>query len=169
MLEQIKFVIDKFKELEVKSVLNIGYRHDSDRSIQNYIESIGGEFSVLEVWGDNCRDIFKFVKTVHHIDVKNIDLIEFNYDAVIWLHGPEHITWFDFLNINGDIERKAKKIVIYQMPIGEHPQGSLDGNPFEEHISVLNPEMFARYGYDIAIHKNENENTFSAYTEDQYA
>lgn len=171
---QTKFLLDAIKKYDLKSILNIGFRHDSDPTIRNVIKEKKGTFSVLEVWEPNCKDMIKFnsVDEVICADVRNIsDNISKKYDAVFWLHGPEHIHWNEFLNCREKIESVALKIVVYQSPIGEDPQGSLYGNPYENHVESLVPEQFENLGYNIVLHDGskvgdysflDGERTFSA-------
>ena len=48
-------MLDNLLKNGIKNVLNIGYRHDSDKTVQNILEASGIEFSVLEVYGPNCE------------------------------------------------------------------------------------------------------------------
>lgn len=162
---QTKFVIDKIQQHNIKRVLNIGFRDGSDLTVRNFIKSLGGEFHVLEVWKPNCDVLTKngVVDKVICEDVRNINnsIKENEYDAVFWLHGPEHITWDDFLNCKERIDSIATKLVIYQAPIGEHPQDELYGNPFEKHVTSLEPEMFLSLGYDIILHNGSGVGSYA--------
>lgn len=164
MNTQIKFIIDSIIKYDIKSVLNVGYRISSDRNIENYCLSNGVEWSVMEVFEPNCRDLRNYGHNyqIYNLDVKDIELIEREWEMILWLHGPEHVIWDSFLMIRKSIELKSKKITIYQAPIGEYPQDAIYGNIYEKHLSTLYPKMFEELGYDIFLHKNENENTFSA-------
>lgn len=164
MNEQTKFVLDNLLKNNIKTVLNIGYRYDSDKTIQNLLENSGIDFSVLEVYTPNCdhMKINNTCKEIFNIDVREIDKIEKNFDAIVWLHGPEHIYWKEFLETRKKIELKANTIVIYQAPIGECPQDEIYGNSFEKHVEVLYPEMFKEIGYETYSHDKNGEFTFSA-------
>lgn len=175
---QTKFVIEKLKQHNAKKVLNIGFRYNSDLTIRDFVKSSGGEFHALEIWEANCKDMTdrKTVDRVIHGDAQKIaELVEENeYDAIIWLHGPEHIYWDEFLACRDDIERCASKLIIYQAPIGEDEQGALYENPYEEHVQELEPNMFGDIGYTITLHNGGRshdydqcigERTFSAYVE----
>lgn len=163
MLEQIKFAIQKLYETDSKSLLVIGMRHDSLMDIPNYMKSKGAAFSVLEVWEPNVNDLRQsnFADEVFLGDARKIsEVIDKKYDAVFWLHGPEHIHWDEFLECRDDIESIATKLVMYQAPIGHYPQGHLHNNPYEEHVSTLTPDMFEELGYNV---QSNLENTFAAY------
>ncbi len=161
---QTRFIFDKIiNDDNIRSVLNIGYRHTSDPTIKNACESKGKTFTVLEVFPDNCNLMRRYgIDTIEMnvLDIKNLDR---TFDAVIWLHGPEHISWVDFDKCRKDIESKAKQIVIYQAPIGEYPQDELYGNPYEKHISTLYSSMFEELGYSVFDHTENGERTFSAW------
>jgi len=59
MNNQTKFVIDQISKSQSKSVLNIGYRYDSDRTIQKFCEQNKIEWNVLEIWKENCDFLIK--------------------------------------------------------------------------------------------------------------
>ena len=164
MNEQTKFVIEKLNNPEIQTVLNIGYRFDSDTTIQHYIETSGRNFYVLEAWKDNCDQLISknICKRVYCGDCRYIETIDRTFDAIIWLHGPEHITWQEFLQCRLSIEKLANKLVIYQTPIGDCPQGELYQNPYEKHVETLQPYMFEQLGYKIFLHNKNGEFTFSA-------
>jgi len=170
---QTRFVLDELAQEGIKSVLNIGFRYDSDKTVRDSVHSRGGTFSVLEAYGPNCADmrIKNTADTVYEKDVRNIAELDAEWDAIIWLHGPEHVYWNEFVEIREEIEKKAKKLVLYQAPIGEYPQDALYGNPYEKHVEALTPEMFWHLGYEIVVHNGkkthaydfvEGELTFSA-------
>jgi hypothetical protein len=175
---QTKFILDKIKQFNIKKLLNIGFRYDSDCVIRDFIRSVGGEFHVLEIWEPNC-DLMVTKRTADKVingDARNIsDLIcENEYEAIIWLHGPEHISWGDFINCKNKIENCATKLVIYQAPIGPDEQGEMYNNPYELHVETLYPNMFKDLGYEVMLHDGSNidhynqcfgERTFSAFIE----
>lgn len=165
MNTQIKFVIDKISELNVSSVLNVGYRNDSDTHIQNYCKQNNIEWNVIEAYKPNCDDLKlgNHNYPIYNIDVRNILTLNKSWDMIIWLHGPEHVEWEDFKSIRNLIEKCANKSVIYQAPIGHWPQDAIYGNIYEKHLATLLPEMFEELGYQTQMHKTSNENTFSAY------
>jgi hypothetical protein len=167
MNKQTAFVIEKLSSPDIKTVLNIGYRFDSDTTIQKFVENNGKKFYALEVWKENCDQLIAkgVCKNIYCCDCRNIDSIKKNFDAIIWLHGPEHIKWEEFLIAREKIENKAKKLVIYQAPIGNYPQGAIYNNPFECHVETLYPNMFSELGYQIKMHNTGGEFTFSAYLE----
>ena len=166
MNNQTKFVYDKIiKNPQIKSILNIGFRNDSDLTLLNYAYSENKKWKVLEIFQPNVDSMLKSGIDAICMDVLNIDQLEEHYDAIIWLHGPEHITWEQFLDVRNKIEEKTNNITIYQAPIGEYPQDELYGNVYEKHVSVLYPEQFKELGYNIFDHTPEGEKTFSAWIE----
>lgn len=166
---QTKFVAEKLLSMpDVKTVLNIGYRHDSDHTLRNVLVSNGIQFSVLEVFKPNCdfMERAKISNDIINMNVKDIESLGRKFDAVIWLHGPEHVSWEEFLSVRTSIENCADKIVIYQAPTGECPQDELYSNPFERHVSTLYPEPFEQLGYKTINHdKGGKYLSFSAYIE----
>jgi len=162
---QTKFVYDKLSSNNIKTVLNIGFRDDSNKTIMNHCITTGKTWTVLEIWEQNCINMAAIGIDVINADVRQISKIQKTYDAIIWLHGPEHILWEEFLVCRKDIEQKANKLVIYQAPIGEYPQEELYGNPYEQHVVSLNSKMFKDLGYQTIDHIENGERTFSAFIE----
>lgn len=165
MNEQTKFIIEKIKNNNIKSILNIGFRNDSDKTIMNYCLDNHKSWTILEAWSPNCETMKKEGLCVINDDVRNIKNLNHKYDAILWLHGPEHISWDEFLTCKNDIELKANKLVIYQAPIGEYPQDELYGNPYEKHVETLFSSMFSELGYQTIDHNKNGEKTFSAFLE----
>ena len=147
-----EFVLSKLRDKNIKSVLNIGFRHDSEKEILNFLHLNNKRFCVLEAWKENCEDIIKHntckKENVICGDCRQIDsVVEENFDAILWLHGPEHIKWDEFLITRDKIEKKANHLVVYEMPVGEYPQGALYNNPYEIHVQTLLPKMFEELNY----------------------
>lgn len=169
MNEQTSFVIDKLcNNNSIKTVLNIGFRSNSDRALKSALENRGKVFSVLEAFKQNCIEMQKdgSFSEVICADVRNIgNVLGHKYDAIIWLHGPEHLVWEEFLAVRKDIEDKANRLVIYQAPIGPYPQDDLYGNTYEIHKAVLRAEMFEELGYKTKNHNKGGEFTLSAWLE----
>ena len=167
MNNQTRFVLSKIIQTNSKSVLNIGYRHDSDQTIQKFCEINNVDWHVLEIWKENCDFLVKnnICSNIYNEDVKNIKKINQQFDCIIWLHGPEHIPFNDFLNIRSDIENCANKIVIYQAPEGYYYQDELYNNPYEKHVQTLNEKMFSDLGYKTNNFCSLGESTFSAWIE----
>lgn len=166
MNNQTKLVYDKIiKNENIKTILNIGFRNDSDFTLLNYAYSENKKWKILEIFQPNVDNMVKLGLDAICMDVLNIDQLEENFDAIIWLHGPEHITWDQFLEVRTKIENKSNVITIYQAPVGEYPQDEMYGNIYEKHVSVLHPDLFKNLGYEVHNHTEEGEKTFSAWIE----
>ena len=164
MNNQTQFVYDMvIKNPKINSILNIGYRLDSDPTIMNYAKEAKKKWYVLEIYRPNADELIKNRISTYCMDVMDIDKIDKTFDAIVWLHGPEHITWEQFLEVRNKIEEKSKYLTIYQAPIGIYPQGELYNNPFERHITTLYPEMFADLGCKTESYEEYGEKTFSAW------
>ena len=166
---QTKFIMDELAVPKIKTVLNIGYRISSDHTIMKHVTSMNKAWTVLEVWKENCDYMRSAGLDVIEADVREIKNIARRFDAVIWLHGPEHISWEDFLQYREDIEDKSNIITVYQCPLGNYPQDDLYGNPYERHVSTLHPHMFRDLGYEVHehvpgkdVHAHVDERTISA-------
>jgi len=167
MNKQTQFVHDLLINNEnIKSVLNIGYRYDSDQTILHACINNSKTFEVMEIYKPNC-EILKNnikIKEVYNMDIKDIKMLNKKFDAIIWLHGPEHVKWEDFLNFRQDIEDSANHLIIYQAPEGFYPQEDIYGNVYEKHIQILSEKMFKDLGYKTNNFIEFGEATFSAFT-----
>ena len=92
-----------------------------------------------------------------------LDKINKNFDAIIWLHGPEHVEWNDFLSFRKDLEGCANKIIIYQAPEGFYPQEAIYNNVYEKHVQTLTEKMFSELNYETNNFCKFGEATFSAW------
>jgi len=167
MNKQTKFIIDMIKKNNCKSILNIGYRQDSDKSIQNFCLQNSIEWNVLEIFKENC-DYLKsknICSNVFNEDARNIKKINKIFDGIIWLHGPEHVLWKDFILFKQDIEDCSNKLTIYQAPEGFYDQGCIYSNPYEKHVETLYEKMFSDLGYKTNNFCEFGEKTFSAWIE----
>ena len=163
MNKQTKFIFDNVvNDPKVFSILNIGYRDESDPTLMINTLGEGKTWTVLEVFHENCETMKKHGMDVIEMDVRDIKNIDRKFDAIIWLHGPEHIMWEEFLECRTDIENKANHLVVYQAPIGVYPQDALYDNPYEKHVSTLYSSMFSDLGYKTEEY-GIDEPTFSAW------
>lgn len=161
--DQTRFVIKSLEEIKPTRILNVGFRIDSIRIIPDWCRANDCEFEVCEPWLPNVEAMEK-EWTCHACPAFEMKNIEHKpYDVILWLHGPEHVLWDDFVANRKDLEALAKQLVIYQAPIGECPQDDIYGNPWERHVQTLRPEMFRDLGYNIVIHDKDGEWTFSAW------
>ena len=169
--EQTRFVAEKLLGNDrVKSVLNIGYRYDSDHSVREALLAAGKTFSVLEGYKPNCEAMTQNTLSkmeIFNLDVRDISKIGKHFDAIIWLHGPEHLPWEEFRDtVRHKVEAMADVFTLYQAPIGPCPQDEIYGNPFEKHQATLTGEMFRALDdgkrYEITNHDQNGEWTFSA-------
>lgn len=165
MNKQTQFVHDLIIDNpNINTILNIGYRYDSDQTILNACISNNKTFEVMEIYKPNC-DVLKNnknIKEIHNMDVKDIKMLNKKFDAIIWLHGPEHVNWEDFLVFRKDIEDSANYLVVYQAPEGFYAQENIYGNIYEKHVQTLSEKMFKDLGYKTNNFIEFGEPTFSA-------
>ena len=111
---QTRFVIEKLRKWEPRTVLNVGFRRNSRLDIKEARAEIGALFAVLEVFALNCTEILAadpkalvFCMDVRDITCARVPLV----DVILWLHGPEHIPWEDFLICRQPFELAALRPV----------------------------------------------------------
>lgn len=166
MNKQTQFVHDLIiNNPDINTILNVGYRYDSDQTILQVCVNNNKIFNVLEIYTPNCEFLKNNsnIKEIYNINVKDIKSLNKKFDAIIWLHGPEHVQWEDFLVFRKDIEDCANHLVIYQAPEGVYPQEDLYDNVYERHVQTLNEQMFKDLGYKTNNFIEFGEPTFSAF------
>ena len=168
MSAQIANVIRVLEEFDgkLKRILNIGFRPNSDRTVATWCARHKRELVHLEVFEPNVKwiETTKGIGSVIHGDIRDIEAhcAPKSFDFVLWLHGPEHVSWQEFLALRPALEGVSRHGVIYQAPIGDRPQGNLYGNPYEQHREVLLPTMFEKLHYCVDLHNVGTEYCFSA-------
>ena len=104
------------------------------------------DVTVLEVWESHIQLLKEHFSTVIHADVRDyVDSGDF-YDVIVWWHGPEHLPEDELKQVLEKLKSMAH-LVILGCPCGDSPQGAHLGNPYEEHVSSLQPEFFHSLGY----------------------
>lgn len=133
---------------EPGTLLYIGARVDAHSWLEELIQS-GNDVAILEVWEpnlDKLKDHFN-VEWMILGDVRNVFLDRFDY--IFWWHGPEHLAQDEILSTLQNLESKTNKIIALASPWGWYPQGTHEGNPYEEHKSTLYPQFFELLGYQV--------------------
>lgn len=107
------------------------------------------KMTILEAWKDNVRFLQKKgfdvilgdVRECHHLFSPE------DFDVTFWWHGPEHIEKGELQIALAAIEEITKEVVVLGCPWGVSPQDAWRGNPYEIHVSSLEPEIFNAFGY----------------------
>lgn len=117
------------------------------------LQSAGRQMTLLEVWGPNC-DFYReqrpdlFCRVIHG-DVRDARAWPFfDFDAVLWWHGPEHIPAEDLAATLAHLEEIAP-LVVLGCPWGAYKQGPVYGNPHEEHKQSIYPSQLEKLGYQV--------------------
>lgn len=114
----------------------------------------GYEIDVLEIWKPNFTALeilnqrWKIFNKVMLGDVREVEeILQHQYDVIVFWHGPEHLHLNDFVPTIRKLEDFAKRLLICGCPVGDYPQGPVKGNFYEEHASSLFPEDFKKLGF----------------------
>ena len=130
-----------------KSVLDIGCGPSSP--IQ-YFKGI--KYSVgVEVY-EPYFEVSK-AKKIHSVYLnRNIEALDFeenSFDAVILIEVIEHMPEDQASKVIKNAKRWSKNKVIITTPNGFVPQKSLDGNPFQEHLSGWTVDTMEKIGFKL--------------------
>ena len=145
-------ILKNIEEGEIKSFLNVGFHNWEDPRRHWWIkicEANNIKWDIMEVYKPNLDDAIKKGCPTDKIKLGNILDTELygDYDCILFWHGPEHIKKYVFLKALPKIEAKAKKLIIFGMPLGHEPQDAAYGNPYERHESDWFEKDWIELGY----------------------
>tara|TARA_R110000824_G_scaffold303001_1_gene490797 strand:- start:2646 stop:3197 length:552 start_codon:yes stop_codon:yes gene_type:complete len=156
---------------KISSWLNIGFRNWTDPRSHWWVklcEENNIDWKITEIFKPNVDDSIAAGCPPDQIcqgDIMNTDSYD-SADLLIFWHGPEHIIKEDFLAKLPEIEKKAKKLIIFGMPDGFLPQGECYGNEWEEHVSGWTKEDWHTLGYKTLLVEGSGPgNHITAYKE----
>lgn len=145
-----------FEELlpKGKSALQVGARGGGAAEMTARLKRHGYELlDVLEIWPPNvvwCKSTLR-VREIVEGDVRLIEsypqLLP-SYDAIIWWHGPEHVTRQEFEDLLTKLKTRCRIFVI-GAPWGVWEQDDLRGNPFERHVHHWSPQELESLGFSV--------------------
>lgn len=140
-------------DIPITSFINIGFHDWQDPRRHWWIkicEANNIDWKIIEIFEGNVVDAIDKGCPKDKIllgDISDVDNLP-KSDCLLFWHGPEHLQKNKFLNILSLLERKYK-ILIFGMPLGEEPQGSCYGNPYEEHVSSWTSKEWQNLGYTV--------------------
>jgi ubiquinone/menaquinone biosynthesis C-methylase UbiE len=82
-------------------------------------------------------------------DVLNTNFSDKSFDCVVALDLIEHLKKEDGLKLVKEMERLAKKKIIVFTPHGFLPQGSIDNNDLQEHLSGWEVDEMRKLGFKV--------------------
>ena len=139
-------------EVEIKSLTNVGFRNWGDPLAHwwiNLCEANAIDWKIVEIFKPNVDAAIAGGCPADKIFNASItDESIPKTDCLLFWHGPEHLLKEDFLKILPTLESKYK-VLIFGMPLGEEPQGSAYGNPWEKHISSWYTNEWKELGYEV--------------------
>ena len=135
-----------------KRVLYVGANRCANPGLVDELKEAGAEVHLLEAWDENIahyrkKDKKKFA-SITQGNVRDLPGEMGLFDAVVWWHGPEHLSMEEWPGAVRVLESMAP-LVILGCPWGVWEQGEADGNPFEVHQSSIYPEDLTSRGYTV--------------------
>jgi hypothetical protein len=147
------------------SLLYIGARPDACAWL-NELYLAGNKIRVLEVWPENAIRLRGDIRiiSIYCGDVRNFEFYIptlppdqlLPHDYTFWWHGPEHLFENEIIATLEILEKYTKKTIALACPWGIYPQGTHEGNPYEEHKTTLYPDFFIDLGYQVATDGEAN-------------
>ena len=153
---------------DITSFLNIGFHNWEDPRNHWWVKFCNQnniKWNILEIFKKNITDAIKIGCPENNIiegDLLKTQTYK-NYDCILFWHGPEHVDKEIFLNKLPEIEKKANKLIIFGMPLGEEIQGQIYGNKWEEHISSWEKYEWEKLGYKTFIVHDRDPGHITAY------
>lgn len=146
-VNQVKRCIPQL--FKAKTILYIGghARHNRNLQLSDELLKAGATIDVVEVFKENCdqmREKFKWIRNIYHSDI--MDFEPDNYDAIIFWHGPEHLTKEQTFELTEKLKYKCD-LLVYATPWGKSPQGAEYGNENEVHVSTWYQRDFVEMGF----------------------
>ena len=157
---QHELVKDYLSQWSVRTVLNIGMRHSSNLDVYHWCTENRVLHCTVEIHKPNCEFILENrLGFLIAGDIVEVSKKLPKFDAVVWLHGPEHLPLDHLMDVLGRLHATAIKGVIVQMP--QHPETTpyLHGNPWERHLSHPGKSFWDGYGYSFDASAAGVENT----------
>jgi len=118
------------------------------------------EIDVLEIFEPNVQALevmnrrWKIFNKIMLGDVRRIEeILQHQYDVIVFWHGPEHLGLLDFVPTMRKLEDFALRLLICGCPWGDYPQGAVKGNRNEKHLSSLFPADFEALGFNTSTIK----------------
>ncbi len=132
---------------DYKTVLYVGARADRIDYIPEFAQ-VECKITVVEVHPPNAQHL-RTLPYIQEVILADISFFQTKnkYDIVFWWHGPEHVEYSLLGAVLDNLESMAKKAVVCGCPWGKVPQGPLQDNPYEEHVSFLDYPFFEERGY----------------------
>ena len=91
----------------------------------------------------------KIYKRLIRKDIKSLDKSIGRFDVVLCSQVIEHLTKKEGLKLINNLEKIAKRRIIFIIPVGGLPQDPYDGNPYQRHKSAWYPRDFKEKGYKV--------------------
>jgi SAM-dependent methyltransferase len=82
-------------------------------------------------------------------DVCHLPFADSSFDVVICLEVLEHLERENGEKLLKELERVASKQVILSTPVGQYKLDYFDGNPYQEHKYIWNPDDMKHKGYKV--------------------
>ena len=151
---------DKVNELfkELKTILMVGWRHDSDKTFVDYLISQNKDVTIVEIYEPNLKSITQPTIKVICDDIRNYTPDK-NYDLFLWQHGPEHVSKEDAIKT---FERLTPyfKYTMIETPHGVNHQDEMYGNIYEKHISYWSFDDYINLGFKSTLYAGINHDAF---------
>ena len=147
---------DLFNGSSYRTVLYVGANKRRQYFLDWFERAGYVQIVVLEAFEENAEflkaeiDARMMAIEVVHGDVRDASKIPGKFDVAFFWHGPEHLRKEEIKLTLKNLET-ASKVVVLGCPHGVYRQGAEYGNPYEEHLSAIYPQLLEELGYETDV------------------
>lgn len=147
---------DLFDGSSYRTVLYVGANKRRQYFLDWFERAGYVQIVVLEAFEENAEflkaeiDARMMAIEVVHGDVRDASKIPGKFDVAFFWHGPEHLQKEEIKLTLKNLET-ASKVVVLGCPHGVYRQGAEYGNPYEEHLSAIYPQLLEELGYETDV------------------
>ena len=119
------------KQTDIKSIVDVGAGKGTYRNLLGQ----GYYWIAIEVWRNNVDkyELWKLYNKVYVDDIRSVNLPD--ADCIILGDVIEHMEKESGLDVLKKCISEYNHVVL-SIPTGEYPQGEIEGNPYEKHLST---------------------------------
>jgi SAM-dependent methyltransferase len=148
--------VTKILTKDAKTVLDLGCGGGGPMAVlkkQREVTAIGADIFLPSLV--QCRDHGTHDDLVQ-CDGRHLPFRPKSFDVVLAMEILEHMDQEQGLLLLRSMEEAARLQVIITTPVGRHPQHEYDGNPWQEHKHIWEPQAMRRLGYTVYGHGIRN-------------
>ncbi|MFH2028881.1 MAG: glycosyltransferase [Nanoarchaeota archaeon] len=144
--EPILREISQYKK-EPISILDVGMGYGNfGKLIKDAFPDKDIRLTGIEIWEPYKNEQWSYYDETILDDISNLNFKLKSYDFILAIDVIEHFEKQKGIRIINELKRKAREGLLVSVPIIDMPQGSYEGNPYEEHKHQWKKDEMLRLG-----------------------